>query len=176
MSHFQYPLKASENFWFSDVSRGCRKRIASWSGVIFIHFDNLMKNSKLYFWEVIISDFKGMLLSKIFMIKISFKIFFFYALSKRRIQVFENESIVSNQSVQFSVSNQSVSLSRVLMEISSLVFYAFWLDICYKCQKLIQPNFVKFKSPNFCQYLNLKYGLYQFLKKFIILLVLKRAK
>lgn len=83
---------------------------------------------------------------------------------------------MSNQSVQFSVSNQSVSLSRVLMEISSLVFYAFWLDICYKCQKLIMPNFVKFKSPNFCQYLNLKYGLYQFFKKFIILLVLKRAK
>ena len=41
---FLYPLKTSENFWFSDVFRGYRERPVSWNGLMDL---KLLKSKKL---------------------------------------------------------------------------------------------------------------------------------
>ena len=40
---FLYPLKSSENLWFSDVFRGCRKRPMEWNGIkSYLNFTKLV--------------------------------------------------------------------------------------------------------------------------------------
>ena len=45
---FRYPLKTSENLWFSDVFRGYQKRSVAWNGLIMVL--TLQKLQTLYTW------------------------------------------------------------------------------------------------------------------------------
>ena len=43
INHFLYPLKTSENLWFSDAIRGYRKKPMAWNGLTgfcWMHFSN----------------------------------------------------------------------------------------------------------------------------------------
>ena len=52
-SHFLYPLKTSENLWFSNVFRGYRKRPVAWFGLMMIKSNRASLNQvKLdVFWD-----------------------------------------------------------------------------------------------------------------------------
>ena len=70
-----------------------------------------------------------------------------------------------------SASNQSVSLSRVLVEISSLVFHTFWL-----MPKTDATELSKIQVSQSLATFDLKIWFLSIFKKFIIFLVLNRAE
>ena len=53
---FLYPLKTSENLWFSEVFRGYRKGTLAWNGLIEQHFSIIEKKSKKIWASIFFSQ------------------------------------------------------------------------------------------------------------------------